>query len=463
MRRYIPQSLPGRGLSVGVAVRVAVAIVGALAGQLPQFFAIVDTIAGIAIAVGAVYYVFKLLALAKRRLLWRVRRKLIVSYIFVGFVPALLIVAFFLLCGYLLFYNISSYLVQSQLRGLADRARLIAQTAALDIQRAGGRDMTGIVARREARDAPQHADLSIVAVPAAQTCENAAPSTLKLDATDFRGAKAGSWKHVAPPVDVPGWIPCGGFSGLFAYSHHKVPHNEPADADDDQDTHLFVRAVALPEAARPAYAVIVDLPVNEQARSARGNEPGIDTTSVTPVPRPDEEPPARGRDGGDAAAPPRAEVTGWLKWFPPAVIEYRDWASGKIGTVNVRMLPNLPELYQRLSTSQAAVGRSVGGGLLITLFIIGVLFLVIEFMAAIAGFMLAKSITGSVPRLFMGTERVRQGDFTHKIAVRSQEQLGELAGSFNLMTASIEDLLLQAAEQKRLADEPPLPHHIPMP
>ena len=39
-----------------------------------------------------------------------------------------------------------------------------------------------------------------------------------------------------------------------------------------------------------------------------------------------------------------------------AVIEYRDWASGKIGTVNVRMLPNLPELYQRISTSQPGLG-----------------------------------------------------------------------------------------------------------
>ncbi len=155
-------------------------------------------------------------------------------------------------------------------------------------------------------------------------------------------------------------------------------------------------------------------------------------------------------------------MTGWLRTFPPAVIEYRDWASGRIGTVNVRMLPNLPELYQRISMSQAGLGRSVGGALLIALFIIGVLFLVIEFMAAIAGFMLAKSITGSVHELFMGTERVRQGDFTHKIAVRSEDQLGELAGSFNLMTASIEDLLLQAAEKKRLEEELRIAHEIQM-
>ncbi len=87
------------------------------------------------------------------------------------------------------------------------------------------------------------------------------------------------------------------------------------------------------------------------------------------------------------------------------------------------------------------------------LFIIGGLFVVIEVMALTAGLALAKSITGSVHELFTGTELVRQGDFTHKIAVTAQDQLGELAQSFNSMTASIEDLLREAAEKKRLEEE----------
>src|SRR5205807_1322181 len=37
------------------------------------------------------------MAFVRQRLLWRVRRKLIISYIFVGFVPVILIIAFFLL------------------------------------------------------------------------------------------------------------------------------------------------------------------------------------------------------------------------------------------------------------------------------------------------------------------------------------------------------------------------------
>jgi sigma-B regulation protein RsbU (phosphoserine phosphatase) len=46
-----------------------------------------------------------------------------------------------------------------------------------------------------------------------------------------------------------------------------------------------------------------------------------------------------------------------------------------------------------------------------------------------------------------------KGDFTSKIAVVEKDQLGELSESFNQMTASIEDLLRQAAEKKRLEEE----------
>ena len=55
------------------------------------------------------------------------------------------------------------------------------------------------------------------------------------------------------------------------------------------------------------------------------------------------------------------------------------------------------------------------------------LFLIIEIVALIMGLALARSITSSVHELFMGTERVRQGDFAHRIDIDTKDQLGELA------------------------------------
>jgi sigma-B regulation protein RsbU (phosphoserine phosphatase) len=91
--------------------------------------------------------------------------------------------------------------------------------------------------------------------------------------------------------------------------------------------------------------------------------------------------------------------------------------------------------------------------LLLVLVTIGVLFLIIEAVALVMGLALARSITSSVHELFMGTERVRQGDFSHRINIESNDQLGELAASFNQMTGSIENLLQTAAEKKRLEEE----------
>jgi sigma-B regulation protein RsbU (phosphoserine phosphatase) len=73
--------------------------------------------------------------------------------------------------------------------------------------------------------------------------------------------------------------------------------------------------------------------------------------------------------------------------------------------------------------------------------------------ALIMGLALARSITSSIHELFMGTERVQQGDFAHRISISTKDQLGELADSFNQMTGSIENLLLTAAEKKRLEEE----------
>ena len=45
------------------------------------------------------------------------------------------------------------------------------------------------------------------------------------------------------------------------------------------------------------------------------------------------------------------------------------------------------------------------------------------------------------------------GNLGHRIPIRSRDQLGELAESFNAMSANIETLLEQAAEKRRLEEE----------
>jgi len=451
MRRYFFQTLPGRAIIVGLAIKLALLVVSKAVGTLPPFLTVVDSVAGLAVAGGAAYFAFRLVVLAQRRLLWRVRRKLILSYIFVGFVPALLIVAFFLLCGFLLFYNFSSYLVQSRLRAMSDQARYLAQGTALEIQRAGGRDVASIVARRQMNAAEQFPDLSFAVVPVNRSCGDGRTGTsdFRLQTSDVHVTTAGPWSHVDPPAGIPAWIDCSGFSGVLAYAH--------------PDAHLLLRGVAFPDSPRPGYAVVVDLLVNDSVRQQLRDETGVEVKSIAAAPAGDSNQarPLAGRPPADGEPRPRMTPGGLLSNVP-SLMEYRDWTTGAAGILNVTSAVSVPELYDKISAAEGNVGRTFGQGLLLVLFVIGALFLIIQVIAALAGFSLAKSITGSVHELFTGTERVRQGDFTHKIAVRSDDQLGELAGSFNQMTASIEDLLREAAEKKRLEEELRIAHEIQM-
>jgi sigma-B regulation protein RsbU (phosphoserine phosphatase) len=458
VRGALLHTLPGRAIVVGLGIKLVVVLIGLALGGVPQFFAVVDTVAGLAAACGFAYFVFRLIVLAKRRLLWRVRRKLILSYVFIGFVPALLLVAFSLLCGFLLFYSFSSYLVQSRLRALSEEARFLAQSAAVEIQRTGGRDVSGILALRQANAAKEYPEVSMVVVPVNRTCGPAgADQNLRLPSADFKLVKAGPWSHVDPPSALPSWIGCGGFTGVLAYAHRR---NSDGPAED---THLMVRSVAFPDATRSGYVVVVDLLVNDAIRQQMRKETGVELKSVTSVPqkRDEEARPMAGRPGGDDHRGALLGTPGLLSSLT-SFIDYHDWSTGASGPMSVTSALSIPELYDRISAAEGSVGRTLGQGLLIVLFAIGALFLIIEAMALIAGFALAKSLTGSVHALFVGTERVRQGDFTHKIAVRSEDQLGELALSFNSMTASIEDLLRQAAEKKRLEEELRIAHEIQM-
>ena len=47
---------------------------------------------------------------------------------------------------------------------------------------------------------------------------------------------------------------------------------------------------------------------------------------------------------------------------------------------------------------------------------------------------LARSITSPIKRLVEGTEKIRKGDFSHKIPITSQDEIGDLAQSFNEMS-----------------------------
>ena len=456
-RRTVEQwatgTFSGRALAGGAALKIVATLLRLTIGT-SAIQGFLDTLADIALVVGAVVIGYRLFVQLKRVVLWRVRSKLTLSYVFIGFVPALLIILFFLIGGLLLFNNVSAYALRARMSALTDQTRFIAESTAIGLQ--GSRtpdDMFAALDRRRAAASARYPLVSLAIVSASARCGGAAAGTAA-------PVVAGPWSHVQAPSTVPEWVPCTGYAGLTTYS-------------DGTRTQMVARAVAFPGGALLPRAVIVDVPLNADVLHQIQEDVGVEIEAVTPISNSDDGS-AQGTQAdrnfririGTASVPGPGKATDsrqqGLQWvaFPEDV----DWTTGQAGTLAISFKMSPAAVYERISgTSLRGIGNfTFGQVLLLLLTIVGGLFLVIQIVAYVMGFALARSITGSIHELFTGTERVRRGDFAHRITIRSRDQLGELAESFNSMTASIEDLLQQKAEKERLEQELRIARNIQM-
>ena len=427
-RDLLFRSWPGRLFILSVLVKLLVGTMR-LVWRVPAPVEILSSAATLGLIVAAAFFVSKLVALMRRRLLWRVRRKLIISYIFIGVVPALLIVGFFLLGAGLVSMNVSAYLFKDGYDAIVEDIGVLAQAAARDI----GRDpsqVSAILERSRQVAHVRHPDLAIAFafVPAPGSAAR---------------AHQVAWDHLTPLQRLPLWIRAKDFAGTVA-----IPSEESAD-----DVQLIVRGVAH-ASTKDGYlgSVVVDVPVDEEtlewlydrtsvkAGSASiGSDDGPANTAVAAL--------AVGGDNDGSIFSNSVAFMDCVRWVESA--RQPDCHASVATTYSVR------ELWRRVSNAQSAkVGETpLDTAVLLVLGLVAFLFLIIQGVALLMGLTLARSITSSIHELFMGTERIQQGDFGHRIEVTTKDQLGELALSFNQMTGSIEGLLQTAAEKKRLDEE----------
>ncbi len=413
---------PGRLFLITAGLKVFVAVWRAF-GELPAPIRVLSGAASIGLAVAVGVFVWRLFVLMKRTLLWRVRRKLILSYIFIGVVPSLLIIVFFLFCSAVLFMGVAAYLFKSGYDKVVDDVKVVAQAAALEISRN-----------------PTTAQQTVERVHRIRTRQYPALSVVYV-APDGTSYTAGPWEHTQAPTVVPPWLKEDLFAGTLAFP---VPGNP-------EQSELIVRSAAKAGPGGKGGIVVVDVPIDDQMIQYLHDQTAVRAGAVTT-----EEQAARSSASKQSIGSAKYPSGVTLLWTKSVTqLDYRDWTSGTTHRATMAISYRLGELYKQLASAQSFVlnGMLLADAILVVVVVIAILFLIIEAVALLMGLALAKSITSSVHELFMGTERVRQGDFTHRINIQSRDQLGELADSFNQMTGSIENLLQTAAEKKRLEEE----------
>jgi sigma-B regulation protein RsbU (phosphoserine phosphatase) len=441
-RDLLLKSWPGRLFIISAVFKIIVAA-SRLAGEVPRFVQVLSSAATIGLIISVAYFAWGLFSRMRLRLLWRVRRKLILSYIFIGVVPSLLIVIFFLLGGVLIFMNVSAYLFKDGYDSLVEYVRIATDSTASEMSRAP-EIADQAIARIHRNASRPYPVLSVAYVPLPDFAARSTGDAHEKLAALRHPIALGPWEHTHPPAVIPDWLSRRPFTGGTIV----VPSPE-----ESGQVELVVRS-ALPVVVggKTIGFVIGDLPIGLDMVQRLEETTRVHAGAALPIAEHSDKPAvtltSKDSKSNDGAL---TSLFGKSLMF----LDYQDWDSGTPRRVSVSLSYRPAQLYRQLSDAQQIVfgGRTLGEWALVIMLVIAGLFLTIEFVALGMGLALARSITSSIHELFMGTERVRHGDFAHRIHVATNDQLGELAGSFNQMTGSIEGLLQTAAEKKRLEEE----------
>jgi sigma-B regulation protein RsbU (phosphoserine phosphatase) len=135
----------------------------------------------------------------------------------------------------------------------------------------------------------------------------------------------------------------------------------------------------------------------------------------------------------------------------PAQVPVLDWATGEVNVETAFFLRTRPSAVARLMMSNQSprmtqMARTIG-------YVLGGMFAAAVVFSFIIAVSVTRTLTGSIHDLYVGTLHVDRGDFSHRVPVRGDNQLTELARSFNNMTASIERLIEDSRERQRLESE----------
>jgi phosphoserine phosphatase RsbU/P len=363
------------------------------------------------------FLIFALVQLCRwgyRPLLWRLRNRLIITYLFIGVMPILLLLAMFGLAGYLFAGQFANYVAISDLH--SELLHLQAANDALAAQlfplESSGK-LTEQIAEQFTRASDERFPGRTVTVSRG----------LKGFVLSTEGAPLAT-----QPALVPDFI-----NGDFT------------DFVVDQDA-LHLRAIKLSQDRQ--IALVSDIPITSNLLLPTAERLG----SVTVVPLPVE------RKNGVEVNRKRVnagQVSLRTHWFDITLhfgtfFDVVDWQTGKKqanGFIYVATRPSM--LY---ATLFATLGDKALGwrDLLLA---IAIFFGVVELAALYIGVRLSRSMTSSVAELYRATEHVNRGDLRHRIQIDGRDQMAALEGSFNSMTGSLAKLIDEQKEKQRLENE----------
>ena len=425
MNRYSPRRFLGLLRRIPLLDRFALGIVilyaGIRAAELEHSIPS-PTFLGLLGLVAAIYLLVRVLPWVRSQLLWRLRNRLIVAYVFIAVVPIVLLSTMLGVGMYLLYMQIGAHLLYDDLQARINTIRADAESIAGEI-------------REEASRRASPLDQTILARPDIASLIAAARSEWPdLEVSLNRGRpllEAGDGRHFA------------GFSEFRSK--------------------LSIAAALRDSVPAGSFTVLVRAPVDSSLLD------GL-PSSLGPIQLILLEPGGRGPDTGrtvsingnsyvfgQQVASSRRKLGPRANWLDIPV----NVASTFVASHVERGSEPIPATVLVLSSLRPfAVNKSlfttvgaIGPFLLNILRGVGIIFLILELAAVVTGIVLTRTITRAVADLYDATLHIRRGDFAHRIRVHKRDQLGALGESFNEMTGSITELIEGQRQRQRLENE----------
>jgi sigma-B regulation protein RsbU (phosphoserine phosphatase) len=357
--------------------------------------------------------------------MWRLRHRLIVTYLFIGVIPVVLLltmvgVSYYLFAGQFAVYAAITDL-QSALRHLdAENEAMAERWSSLSSSRQSEKSLAG--------------GLSTVVATTVSADRFPGRTVTVWQGDESITLSAGGALVKAHPARAPDSIK-DNFGGFVL----------------DGDL-LHLRAVKRFAVGGEQRILISDLPITPELLHAATVHLGSATLMLIGTDRRDDpqiRPPAKGKP-----APRHSrELVKTQRLTPsssrfdpdfifPSLFSALDWETGKKEDCAIIVVTRPSLLYSALF---ATMGDNANV-LRYVLMVIAILLGLVELAALYIGIRLTRSMTRSVAELYNATEHVNRGYLTHRIQIRGHDQMAALEQSFNSMTESLVEL---AAEQKR--------------
>jgi sigma-B regulation protein RsbU (phosphoserine phosphatase) len=459
----------GRRSRVGRITLVLLAVIllctiALLADVLPTLDTVLISISGMVLAPLLLVLLFRWLVY---RVLWKVRNRLILTYVLMGLAPVVMFAMLAAVAGYLLAGQYATNVGLSRLTEGLTRVRDQAGSAAVfgtrddaQLARAAGFTPT----KRNTSGTGGTASSSALAGMGGTTIEDASPLSLM----ELRGST---------------WVPLDGMSakeneGVLTSSAPPAWLHPGFQGVVEQGERLYLCAeVTAPRNGRPVV-VLASRPLTRdeldvmarglgrillsQAFSHLASDADQDTSDTENGKDDDGQPVhvnvviPKDTDQGNffdnvSSAPMAAPAHGWRNppvWFT-AELPVTSWETGNKLQAMIAVISRLSYLYALLFASSVKVGKVVWAMLIG----IATFFALMELFALAMATSLSWTITRSVAELYQGTRALDAGHLEHRIPVKRKDQLAALAISFNRMAASVSDLLVQQREKERLLNE----------